>query len=50
MTVGYVGAAVLGGASVTLLWLSPSPADRAPGGAVAAMNIGGLTVTFQGRF
>ena len=50
MTVGYVGAAVLGGASVTLLWLSPSPADRSPAGAVAGTNIGGVTVTFQGRF
>ena len=50
MTVGYAGAAVLGGASVTLLWLSPSPADRAPAGAVAGNNIGGVTVTFQGRF
>ena len=50
MAVGYAGAAVLGGASVTLLWLSPSPADRAPTGAVAGNNIGGVTVTFQGRF
>ena len=50
MAVGYAGAAVLGGASVTLLWLSPSPADRPPAGAVAGNNIGGMTVTFQGRF
>jgi len=50
MAVGYAGAAVLGGASVTLLWLSPSAADRSPAGAVAGNNIGGVTVTFQGRF
>jgi hypothetical protein len=50
MAVGYVSAAVLGGASVTLLWLSPSPADRSPAGAVAAMNTGRVTVTLQGRF
>jgi hypothetical protein len=50
MAVGYVGAAVLGGASVTLLWLSPSPVDRSPAGAVAGMNISGVTVTLQGRY
>ncbi len=46
--VGYVGAAVLGGAGAYLLWLTPAePADAATG--VASLG-SGMTVNVQGRF
>ncbi len=46
--VGYVGAAVLGGAGAYFLWLTPTePADTATG--IASVG-SGMTVNFQGRF
>jgi tetratricopeptide (TPR) repeat protein len=46
--VGYVAAAVLGGAGAYFLWLSPT-AEAKDGGGVAS-STSGMTVNFQGRF
>jgi hypothetical protein len=48
--VGYIGAAVLGGAGAYFLWLAPAEGTGAGvGGGVASVN-SGMTVNFQGRF
>jgi tetratricopeptide (TPR) repeat protein len=48
--VGYVGAAVLGGAGAYFLWLAPAEAPgTGAGGGVASVN-SGMTVNLQGRF
>ena len=48
--VGYLGAAVLGGAGAYFLWLAPAAATGGgTGGGVASAN-SGVTVNYQGRF
>ena len=50
LVVGYVGAAVLGGAGAYFLWLAPAAATGGgTGGGVALVN-SGVTANFQGRF
>jgi tetratricopeptide (TPR) repeat protein len=48
--VGYVGAAILGGAGAYFLWLAPAEGTGpGTGGGVASLN-SGMTVNLQGRF
>ncbi len=46
--VGYIGAAVLGGAGGYLLWVAPAESPK-EGAGVATVN-SGMTVNYQGRF
>ena len=47
LVVGYVGAAVLGGAGAYFLWLAPAEGTGSGGGLASVSS--GMTVNFQGR-
>jgi len=46
--VGYIGAAVLGGAGSYLLWVAPAESPKEGAGVATVML--GMTVNYQGRF